>query len=120
MTIAIRHYLAVFLALMLVSQSAFAMFDFHDLDQSGTNSHKFDHSHRSTDNQNDNQFKTNTPENPANSLFDCHHCCYCHGSVFLTQTVSYLAVLHIVKRQPDYQTKPTSGIPPSLYRPPIA
>lgn len=121
MTITTRHLLTVFLALMLVSQSALAMFDLHDLDQSGTNSHQFDHSHRSTDTQSDNKFTTNKSENSTHALFDCHDCCYCHNSVVSTQTTSYFAVRRLIaNKQPYYQTKATSGIPPSLFRPPIA
>jgi len=120
MTITIRHLLTVLLALMLVSQSAFAMLDFHHLGQPETSSHQFDHSHQSTDTQSDNKFTTNKSENSTHALFDCHHCCHCNGPVVFTQTTSYFAARLLANSQPDYQTKPTSGIPPSLFRPPIA
>ena len=120
----IRHYLTCLLALLIALQSVAAMADVHQLHQFGTEHLEFDHSHQSsaTDTQNDNLLAKQTPDQSGQSVYDCHHCCHCHGhgSVVLTGAASHLANLFSENGQADYQANLTSGIPPSLFRPPIA
>ncbi|EDY86754.1 conserved hypothetical protein [gamma proteobacterium HTCC5015] len=120
----IRHYLTCLLALLIALQSVAAMADVHQLHQSGTEHLEFDHSHQSTatDTHNDNLLAKQTPDQPGQSVYDCHHCCHCdgHGSVVLIGATSHLADLFSENGQADYQANLTSGIPPSLFRPPIA
>ena len=120
----IRHYLTCLLALLIALQSVAAMADVHQLHQSGTEHLEFDHSHQSTatDTHNDNLLAKQTPDQRGQSVYDCHHCCHCHGhgSVVLIGATSHLADLFSENGQADYQANLTSGIPPSLFRPPIA
>ena len=120
----IRHYLTCLLALLIALQSVAAMADVHQLHQSGTEHLEFDHSHQSTatDTHNDNLLAKQTPDQPGQSVYDSHHCCHCHGhgSVVLIGATSHLADLFSENGQADYQANLTSGIPPSLFRPPIA
>lgn len=120
----IRHYLTCLLALLIALQSVAAMADVHQLHQSGTEHLEFDHSHQSTatDTHNDNLLAKQTPDQPGQSVYDCHHYCHCHGhgSVVLIGATSHLADLFSENGQADYQANLTSGIPPSLFRPPIA
>lgn len=120
----IRHYLTCLLALLIALQSVAAMADIHQLRQSGTVHLEFDHSHQSTatDTQNDYLLAELTPDQPGQSVYDCQHCCHCHGhgSVVLIGAASHLADLFSENRQADYQANLTSGISCSLFRPPIA
>ena len=115
----IRHYLISLLAIMVVLQSAVAVADLHNVDQFGAGSSISDHLHQPIDAQNDNQSATNTSENPNQSLFDCQHCCHCHSSAVPIQAVSPFVVSPSVNKQAGYRVKLISGIPPSLFRPPI-
>ncbi|AXS83055.1 MULTISPECIES: hypothetical protein [Marinobacter] len=120
----IRHYLTCLLALLIALQSAVAMADTHRFHQSGTEHLEFDHTHPPTDTPNNSQLAKQTANQPDLSLYDCRHCCHCHGqvqgAVVLTGAASHLAVLLSGNGQADYQANLTSGIFPSLFRPPIA
>ena len=107
----IRHCVSYLLALLIALQSVIAMADTHRLYQAGTEHLEFDHSHQPADTRNN-----------SLSLQDCNHCCHCHGqnSVVLTGTASHLAALLPGNRQANCQANLTSGIAPSLFRPPIA
>ncbi len=116
----IRHYLISLLAILVVLQSAIAVADLHSVDQFGAGSSISDHLHQPVDAQNDHQSATNNSEKPSESLFDCQHSCHSHSSAVLTQAISSFVVLPLVNKQTDYRVKLISGIPPSLFRPPIA
>lgn len=114
-----RHYLMCLLASMIALQSLNSVADVHQLHQSGAEHVEFDHSHQPTDVEGDNQLTKDTPEKPNQSLYDCHHCCHCHGFVALTGATARLATFFSGKQQFDYLTNLISAIPPSLFRPPI-
>lgn len=118
----IRHYLTCLLALLIALQSVNTMADAHQLHQSGTEHLEFDHSHQPPDTEVYNQLTKQAPEKPDQSLYDCHHCCHCHGhgSVILAGAASHVAALFSGNGQADFQANLTSSIPPSLFRPPIA
>ncbi len=115
----IRHYLISLLAILVVLQSAVAVADLHNVDQFGAGNSISDHLHQPIDVQNDHQSAKNPSEKPSESLFDCQHCCHCHSSAVLTQAVSPFVVSPSVNKQADYRVKLISGIPLSLFRPPI-
>jgi hypothetical protein len=114
-----RHYLISLLAILVVLQSAVAVADLHNVDQFGAGNSISDHLHQPVDAQNDHQSAASTSEKPSESLFDCQHCCHCHSSAVPIQAVSPFVVLPSVDKQADYRVKLISGIPPSLFRPPI-
>ena len=118
----IRHCVSYLLALLIALQSVIAMADTHRLYQAGTEHLEFDHSHWPADTRNNSQLAKQTANQPSLSLQDCNHCCHCHGqnSVVLTGTASHLAALLPGNRQANCQANLTSGIAPSLVRPPIA
>lgn len=120
----IRLYLTCLLALLIAVQSVTAMADVHKFHQSGTEHVEFNHSHQSTasDTQNDSQLAKQAADPLSQSAYDCHHCCHCHGhgSVILAGAASHVAALFSGNGQADFQANLTSGIPPSLFRPPIA
>jgi len=114
-----RHYLISLLAILVVLQSAIAVADLHNVDKIGSGSSIYDHLHQPVDAQNDHQSATNTSEKPSESLFDCQHCCHCHGSAVPIQAVSPFVVSPSINKHAGYRVKLISGIPPSLFRPPI-
>jgi len=116
----IRHCLTCLLALLIVLQSVVAMADAFQFHQSGTEHLEFDHLHQPTDTQNDSKLAKQASDKLEQSVYDCHHCCHCHGSVVLTVAASHSAALFSGNGQADYQANLTSGISPSLFRPPIA
>lgn len=118
----IKRWFMMGMTLMIAMQSVAAIADAHQFHQSGTQHLEFDHSHQSTDTDNDSQLTTQAPDKPGQPVYDCHHCCHCHGhgSVALTGAASHLVALFSGKGQADYQASFTSLIPTSLFRPPIA
>jgi hypothetical protein len=114
----IRSYVACLLALLIALQSVSAMAEAHELYKSGVDHLELDHFHGAYDSENavDKSF----PDSSSSLLSDCEHCCHCHGSVVLIGSIFQLTEFALEKEQADYQFNLTSGIPPSLFRPPIA
>jgi len=117
----IKRWFMMVMALMIALQSVAAIADAHQLHQSGTQHLTFDHSHQSSDIDNGNQLVKQSPVQPGQPLYDCHHCCHCHGhaSVVLAGSLSHFAFFSGTELA-DYQAHLTSTIPTSLFRPPIA
>lgn len=115
----LRQYLAFLLTALIALQSVAAVADAHQFHQSGTEHLTFDHDHsRLTDKlQPKRQSKIDNPDVSTN--LDCCHC-HGHGSVVLIGVASHVADLFSQNGHADYQASLTSGIPPSLFRPPIA
>lgn len=118
----IRHYFTCLLAVLIALQSMTAVADVHQFHQSGTQHLEFNHSHQPTDIQDNNKLAKQAPDKPAQSPYDCHHCCHCHGhgSVILAGADLHVGTLFSGKGQAEYHVNLTSGVPPSLFRPPIA
>ena len=118
----IRRAISYLLITLIALQSVVAMADAHQLHQTGTEHLEFEHSHQPGDTESDKQLSKQASEKSGQPLYDCHHCCHCHGhgSVVLIGATSHLADLFSENGQADYQANLTSGIPPSLFRPPIA
>jgi len=117
----IKRWFVMVMALMIALQSVAAIADAHQFHQSGTEHLEFDHSHQPTDTDNDNQLVKQSPDQPGQPLYDCHHCCHCHGhaSVVLAGSLSNFAIFSGTELA-DYQAHLSSTIPTSLFRPPIA
>lgn len=116
----LRRWFSVAMVLMIALQSVAAIADAHQLHQSGTQHLTFDHSHLSSDIDNGNQLVKHSPDQPGQPLYDCHHCCHCHGhaSVVPAGSLSHFAIFSGTELA-DYQAHLTSKIPTSLFRPPI-
>lgn len=117
----IKRWFMMIMALVIASQSVAAIADAHQFHQSGTQHQEFNHSHQSSDRDNDTHLVNQSPDKPNQPLFDCHHCCHCHGhaSVVLAGSLSRFAIFSGTELA-DYQAHLTSTIPTSLFRPPIA
>lgn len=117
----LRHYVTCLLAFLIAVQSVAAMVDVHQFHQSGKEHLTFDHSHQSSDTDNGNRLVKQSPDQPGQPLYDCHHCCHCHGhaSVVLAVSLSNYTIYSGTELA-DYQAHLTSTIPTSLFRPPIA
>ncbi|MBC8210414.1 MAG: hypothetical protein H8E21_05050 [Gammaproteobacteria bacterium] len=86
----IRKSLSLLLVALIALQSVAAIADKHQFHQNGTAHLQFDHSTHdhpaSTQSQPD---KQNLQDPVADTQFDCHHCCHCHGAVhFFLNSVS--------------------------------
>lgn len=85
MKITIRQYLVYFLMALIVSQSVGVMADVHKFHQSGTEHLSFEHEHTPIDGDAIERQDLEAPQAISADVFDCHHCCHCHGvaSVFI-------------------------------------
>ncbi len=116
----IRHYFICLLAVLIASQSIVAIADTHSHPQSGKGYSEHSHSGYL-----DNEESSSTQEISKEltpSIYDCHHAGHCHGHTVavLSATIPGLIMLHSKQTLPSYIANLTSGIPPSLFRPPIA
>jgi hypothetical protein len=117
----IKHWIMMVMALMIALQSVAAIADAHQSHQSGTLHLEFNQPYQSADTDNEIQLTEQAPDKPGQSLYDCPHCCHCHGHGFmaLVGSSSPLAIFSGVVLG-DYRATLTSVIPASLFRPPIA
>lgn len=118
----IRRAISYLLITLIALQSVVAMADAHRLHQTGTEHLEFEHSHQPGDTESDKQLSKQASEKSGQPLYDCHHCCHCHGhgSMVLAVAASQLTALFSGHQKVPYRANLTMGIPPTLFRPPIA
>ncbi|AFU97796.1 hypothetical protein [Simiduia agarivorans] len=117
----IRHAITYLMIALLAVQSVVASADAHQLHQSGTEHLTFDHEQEPTHNpETDQEIKSSATLGSIS--FDCHHCCHCHGhgAMIFAESELHLVALFLGNGPVSYNAIYTLGIPPSLYRPPIA
>lgn len=92
----IRHIVTYLIVIMIALQSFVAMADSHQLHQSGTKHIVFEHQH---------DLDNVMPDDSANSMFDCHHCCHCHGMShpFLVSGEDSVIAISLGNEVSDYQ-----------------
>jgi len=113
-----QSHFIFFLAILMIFQSIIAVYDTHEDYHYYADNLGVSHEHNHKANKSNLQVAKDSVQHPN----DCHYNSHCHGhnlaTLALTSYVSDTAPK--IQNLSNYIANITSGVPPSLFRPPIA
>ena len=117
----INRAITYIVVVLIAMQSVVAVADIHQYHQTGSEHLTFEHSHEHNESSSLSAQTVASIDITDSSVFDCHHCCHCHGVIhlFLGSGQNSSLSIKIAAEFFDYQISYSSFRTPPDNPPPI-